>query len=109
MLKPLFGSDAREKVLVFIFARDKGYAQEIADFFKLAISQVQKQLDSLEAGSIIVGQAVGRTRLYQFNPRLFYLKELKALLQKTLFFYPAEIQEELTINRRRPRRRNKPL
>jgi predicted transcriptional regulator len=109
MLKPLLGSDTREKVLVFIFAREKGYAQEIADFFGIAPSQVQKQLDSLEAGGIVVGQPAGRTRLYQFNPRLFYLKELKPLLQKALLFYPAEIREKLSANRRRPRRRNKPL
>jgi hypothetical protein len=109
MLKPLFGSDTREKVLVFIFAREKGYATEIADFFETALSQVQKQLDGLEAGGILVSQTAGRTRLYEFNPRLFYLKELKALLDKTLAFYPAEIQENLTMNRRRPRRRDKPL
>jgi hypothetical protein len=96
-------------VLIFILARDKGYALEIADFFELALSQVQKQLASLEAGSILVSQTAGRTRLYEFNPRLFYLKELKALLDKTLAFYPPEIQENLSMNRRRPRRRNKPL
>jgi predicted transcriptional regulator len=109
MLTALIGSETREQALVFIFAREKGYALEIADFYELGVSQVQRQLDLMEAGSILVSHKIGRTRLYEFNPRLFYLAELKALLEKTLAFYPPAIQEDLTTNRRRPRRRNKPL
>ncbi|OVE74799.1 transcriptional regulator, partial [bacterium E08(2017)] len=51
----------------------------------------------------------GRTRLYRFNPRYSFLKELKALLSKALSFYPEDERETLTIVRRRPRRKDKPL
>lgn len=37
------------------------------------------------------------------------LKELKALLEKTLGYYPPEEQEALLMVRRRPRRQGKPL
>jgi predicted transcriptional regulator len=109
MLEPLFGSKIREKVLIFIFAREKGYAREIARFFDTDINQVQKQLDNLETGGILVSQSVGRTRLYEFNPRYLVRNELLAILDKSLKFYPDNLREQLIMNRRRPRRKNKPL
>lgn len=109
MLESILGSAVREKVLLFILARDKGYSTEIASFFGISLSQIQKQMDGLEAGGVFISQNAGRTRVYQFNPRYVFLNELKLLLEKALTFYPKEIQEDLLINRRRPRRRNKPL
>ena len=109
MLKPLFGSETREKVLVFILARDSGYATEIARFFDTGLYQVQRQLDNLEAGGVLVSFTAGRTRMYEFNPRYPLLKELRSLLEKALSFYPNEVRWNLTLNRRRPRRREKPL
>jgi predicted ArsR family transcriptional regulator len=109
MLEAILGSATREKVLLFILAREKGYAREIAGFFNISLNQIQKQVDGLEAGNVLVSQTVGRTRIYEFNPRYTFLNELKVLLEKALTFYPKEIQENLLMNRRRPRRRNKPL
>lgn len=109
MLKPLLGSETREKVLVFILARDSGYATEIARFFDTGLYQVQRQMDNLEVGGVFVSFTAGRTRVYEFNPRYPFLKELKSLLEKALSFYPNEVRWSLTLNRRRPRRRNKPL
>lgn len=109
MLVSLFGSECREKTLVFIMARDSGYAAEIAQFFGTDLNQVQKQLDGLEAGGVLVSQTVGRTRLYEFSPRYPFIKELKSLLEKALRYYPAEMKGRLVMNRRRPRRRGKPL
>ncbi len=109
MLAPLFGSATREKVLLFIFARNKGYSREVAGFFNTSLNQIQKQMDALEAGGVLVSQNVGRTRVYEFNPRYPFLKELKALIEKALGFYPEKVREDLMMNRRRPRRRDKPL
>jgi len=109
MLQPLIGSENRERVLVFLQAREEGYARQIARFFDTDLSPIQDQLDRLEAGGVIVSRELGRTRLYQFNPDYAFLQELKALLQKALSFYPEELIERLTMNRRRPRRRGKPL
>ncbi len=108
MLEPLLGSVSAEYVLVFLQARNEGYATEIARFFGANLYAVQKQLDRLEAGGVLVSRKVGRTRVYTFNPRYPFLEELKALLNKALTFYPEETRERLLFNRRRPRRRGKP-
>jgi hypothetical protein len=109
MLVPLLGSKGSEKVLIFITARGEGYAREISQFFDMDISTIQNQLDKLELGSILASTTKGRTRLYSFNPRYPFLKELKLLLDKALSFYPENEREKLLMERRRPRRRGKPI
>jgi predicted transcriptional regulator len=109
MLTPLFGNESSERVLVFLLARNEGYAREIAQVFQTNLYAIQRQLDKLEAGGVLVSRTAGRTRLYQFNPRYPFLLELKQLLEKAFSFYPQEIRQELIMNRRRPRKRDKPL
>lgn len=109
MLAPLFGTENSERVLIFLLARNEGYAREIAQLFDTNLYSIQRQLDKLEAGGVLVSHTAGRTRLYQFNPRYPFLNELKQLLQKALSFYPEEVRESLVMNRRRPRKRDKPL
>lgn len=109
MLVPLLGSKGSEKVLIFIAARGEGYAREISQFFDMDISTIQNQLDKFELGGILASTTKGRTRLYTFNPRYPFLKELKQLLDKALSFYPKDEQEKLLMERRRPRRRGKPI
>jgi len=109
MLQPILGSENIERVLVFIFARKEGYATEIARFFQTDLYGIQNQLDKLETGGVVVSRLAGRTRLYTFNPRYPFLTELHSLLDKALSFYPVDMREKLLMNRRRPRRRGKPL
>ncbi len=109
MLQPILGSENIERVLVFIFARKEGYATEIARFFETDLYGIQNQLDKLETGGVVVSRLAGRTRLYTFNPRYPFLTELQSLLDKALSFYPVDMREKLLMNRRRPRRRGKPL
>jgi hypothetical protein len=108
LLEPIFGSSNRERVLIFLQAREEGYAREIARFFETDLSPIQYQLEKLEAGGVIVSKQAGRTILYRFNPRYALLDELKSLLNKAISFYPDDLQEKLLMNRRRPRRRGKP-
>jgi hypothetical protein len=109
MLEAVLGSISCERVLIFLAAREEGYAREIATFYATSLAPVQKQLDKLEAGGVLVSRTVGRTRLYTFNPRYPLLAELKAFLVKALSFYDLELQTRLLLDRRRPRRRAKPL
>lgn len=109
MLEPILGSKNAERVLMFILARDQGYTREIARFSGADPDSIQKQLVRLELGGLLVSKSEGRTRLYRFNPRYSFLKELKALLNKALTFYPQDERERLTVVRRRPRRKGKPL
>ncbi len=109
MLEPLLGSTNAERVLLFITARSEAYASQIAKFFNTDLYGIQTQLAKLEAGGILVSRKAGRTRLYSFNPRCPYLKELSALLAKVMTFCPDDLKEKLLMNRRRPRRQGKPL
>ena len=108
VLEPIIGSNNRERVLIFLQARDVGYAREIARFFETDHFPIQTQLEKLEGGGVIVSREAGRTVLYEFNPRYAFLKELRAILEKAISYYPDDLQERLLMNRRRPRRRGKP-
>jgi len=105
MLEGLLGSISREKTLLFLVARQEGYAREIARFFNTGLDPIQKQLERLEFGGVVYGRPAGKTRLYSFNPRYPFLKELLALLEKALRVYPEEERQKLTMVRRRPGRR----
>ncbi len=109
MLEPILGSRSSEQVLVFLVAREKGYATEIARFYGVNLFAIQNRLERLENANVLVSRKVGRTRVYEFNPRYPFLRELRALLEKTLSYYPQELKERLWMNRRRPRKRDKPL
>ena len=109
MLEPIVGSKSKEQVLIFLVARETGYPTEIAKFFSTDLYAVQTQLERLENSNVLVSRKVGRTRVFQFNPRDPFLNELKSLLEKVLSYYPDEIKESLVMNRRRPRKRDKRL
>jgi predicted ArsR family transcriptional regulator len=109
MLSPLLRTENSERILIFLLARTEGYAREIAQFFDTNLYAIQRQLDKLEAGGVLISRTAGRTRLYQFNPRYPFLKELKQLLQKAFLAYPQETYDGLLMNRRKPRNRDKPL
>lgn len=108
LLESLLGSKNRERILVYLHAREAGYAREISRFFDTDYFPIYDQLGKLEASGVIVSHKVGRTILFQFNPRYALLTELRALLEKAISYYPEELQERLYKNRRRPRRRGKP-
>jgi hypothetical protein len=109
MLGELFGSTNKERVLIYLIARDRGYAREIARFYDTPLNPIQKAFDTLERAGVLVSRAVGTTREYEFNPRYALRDELGALLTKALSFYPARLRDELLITRKRPRRKAKPL
>jgi hypothetical protein len=109
MLEKIFGSKNREKVLFYILGRKEGYAREIAVYYNSSLSPIQKQLDNLEAASVLASKLAGKTRIYFFNARYPFINELTALLKKAIDFLPKDERDKLLINRTRPRRRGKPL
>ncbi|MCC7117407.1 MAG: hypothetical protein IT310_02690 [Anaerolineales bacterium] len=109
MIESLLGSKNAERALIYIFSREEGYAREIASYYGADLKSIQLQLDKFEKSGVLISRSVGRTRPYVFNPRYPFLAELKALLEKALSFYSVKEQEELTMNRRRPRAKGKSL
>ncbi len=109
MLEALLGSTNAERVLLFMAARGEAYANEIAQAFDVGPSMIYKQLDRMERDGLLVSREVGRTRVYEFNPRFAFRDEVIDLMNKALDRYPKDVQEKLRLNRRRPRRKGKDL
>ena len=109
MLKFLFGSVNRERILTFIAAREEGYAREIINFWNCPDRPIKRELNRLEAEGILVAKNYGRTIIYRINPRYYLRKELLALLLKAIDAYPPEWKNKLIFNRRRPRAKGKPI
>jgi hypothetical protein len=109
MIKSIFGSFSRERVLAFIAAREHGYALEISDFWECSAMPIKRELNNLEASGILTSKTYGKTVVYSMNPRYYLKKELTTLLLKLVDAYPPEWKEKLLNNRRRPRARGKPV
>ncbi len=109
MLEVIFGNSTTEKVLLYIDVYREGYGREIADTYEISLISVQKQLERFEIGGVLVSRMRGRTRIYQFNPRYFFLDELKNLLKKAKKALPEDQIKKYYRKRTRPRRKGKPL
>ncbi|QXE86891.1 hypothetical protein KP003_00330 [Geomonas nitrogeniifigens] len=107
-LNGLLGSKAKECVLMYLFARRKGYVSEIAAFFPdLSRSAVQNAAEVLEHDGILVEGQQGNLRIYEFSPRCPYARSLQLLLQDVASCYPPEERERLFLYRGAPRRKGK--
>jgi DNA-binding transcriptional ArsR family regulator len=109
MLSILFGSELREKVLLYLEECGEAYGLELAKNFSASLFAVQNQLKRLEEAGILISRAVGKTRMYSINPRYFLKNELISLLKKNLEALPENEVREFYRPRRRPRRSGKPL
>ncbi|HRK02937.1 MAG TPA: ArsR family transcriptional regulator [Oligoflexia bacterium] len=109
LLSGIFGNETAEKVLLFLENYEFGYPRGIAKTFDLSISQVQNQLERFEREGIVASRLVGKTRMYEWNPRYLFLPELRAMLEKALKRLPESLQEKYFRARTRPRRKGKPL
>ncbi len=109
MYKDLFGNPVAERCLLYIANYGEGHINGIAKTFATSPGQVQRQLEKLEAGGILVSQFTGNTRNFRINPRLAVRAELSALLEKILSLLPESEVAKYYRERRRPRRTRKKL
>lgn len=109
MLEAIFGSPTAERVLLYLHVYDQGYVRGIANTFGLSTSQVQAQLRKFEDGGLLVSSALGRTRLYVWNPRNPFVTPLRALLEELLRALPQADLDAHFRQRRRPRKAGKAL
>ena len=108
MMSSPFGSRTRTQALVALALMDSSYPRELARLLDTALNNVQSALRSLERDGLVVARAVGRTRVFQLNPRYFAASSLRALLDKLAVADP-ELRDRVSALRRRPRRTAKPL
>jgi predicted ArsR family transcriptional regulator len=105
----IIGNDTAEKVLLYLQNYGEGYARAIAATYGLALNGVQRQLLKLEQEGVVVSQTKGRTRVFQWNPRYPFRRELSALLEKALSLVPEAQAKAWFLARQRPRRVGKAL
>ncbi|MGK5084438.1 ArsR family transcriptional regulator [Bdellovibrionota bacterium FG-1] len=103
IISTLFGSETAEKALLYLENYGSGYPRGIAKAFDVAVGQVQKQLEKFELEGVLSSRLVGRTRVYEWNPRCFYLDELRGILAKSLKQLPSSIHDQYFRERTRPR------
>jgi len=109
MLEGLWGNPVIEKILFTLLRSGEGYPLGMAKNFGEPVNRFQQQLKRLEDNGIIVSRLIGNVRLYAFNPRYPFLKELKALISKAYEFIPDDEKDKYYKKRTRPRRAGKPL
>jgi len=105
----LFGSDSATNTLLFITNYGKGYCREIAETFQVSVSMIKNQLNKFEQNGVLVASEIGRTRVFEFNPRYPYKKELLSLLEKRLSLMSEKELKLYYRKRTRPRKKGKPL
>lgn len=109
MIENLLGNQTLEKILLSVERYGNCYACNISKTFDLSLYAVQTQLKKMELTGVLVSKLYGKVRIYEFNPRYALLKELRALLSKTLEILPEKEIKKYYMNRTRPRLQNKPL
>ncbi len=109
MLEPILGNGTIEKILFTLESYGQAYPLELSKMFDIPVNGIQQQMDRLESGGVVVSSMVGRTRLYQFNPRYPFLKELRALIRRAMEFLPEKEMQQYYRRRTRPRKKGKPL
>lgn len=103
-----FGGEGRTRVLLALRVLSESYPRELARLLGMPFSTVQKALGSLEKDGLVAGRAVGRTRVFQLDPRYFARDELQRFLLR-LAEPELALQARVATLRRRPRRTAKPL
>jgi hypothetical protein len=84
----LFGNKNIQKILLFLFVNGKCYGTQLHSQLRTPLTPLQKALQRLEKGGVLLSTYEGKTRIYQFNPAFPLLTELEPLLRKCYTLLP---------------------
>ena len=108
-LEILFGNRTTERIFLHLFHYSETHARGIARDYSSVVSPFLRQLNRLENAGVLVSHTVGKTRLYQFNPKSAYTTPLKKVIEIAYENITLNEREKLFHERRRPRRKGKPV
>jgi sugar-specific transcriptional regulator TrmB len=108
MMSSPFGGQTRTRVLLALVLLTQSYPRELARVLDVPVAGVQAALRGLDRDGLVAGRLVGRTRLYDLNPRYFARDELRRYLARLSEGAP-DLIAAVTALRRRPRREGKPV
>lgn len=89
MLEVLCGNKNVQRILLFLFVNGRCYGTQLHRSLGVPLTPIQKALNRLESGGLILSYYEGKTRLYQFNPAYPVMEELELLLKKAYTLLPA--------------------
>jgi hypothetical protein len=90
MLEALCGSRSVQRILLFLFVNSRCYGAQLHRLLNTPLTPIQKALQRLEEGGIVLSHLEGKTRVYQFNPAYPLLGELEQLLRKAYTLLPGQ-------------------
>jgi hypothetical protein len=108
VIQELFGKSAYFSLL-HLFHYGETYASAVSKDFGISLSQIQRSLDRLEASGVLVSKTVGKTRVYLFNPKSPFTPAIRDLVRIEYEGISDESRRKLFAERRRPRRKGKPV
>jgi len=109
LLAELFGSRAAEAALLHLYHHGETYGRAVAGDMGVSLLSVQRQLDKFERLGVLVSREVGRTRLYQWNPKSLIAKKVEELVKVSYEGMPLALRQSRFAERRRPRAKGKPV
>ncbi|REJ75139.1 MAG: ArsR family transcriptional regulator [Acidobacteria bacterium] len=108
-LDAVFGNTSATRVLLFLENYGSGHAARIARTFGMSPSRAREQLEKFESASLLTSRPVGRSRVFEWNPRSPIVDGLRNFLATVLAGLPTEVTKKYFRQRQRPRRSGKPL
>jgi DNA-binding transcriptional ArsR family regulator len=109
LLAELLGSRAAEAALLHLYHHGETYGRAVAGDMGVSLLSVQRQLDKFERLGVLVSREVGRTRLYQWNPKSLIAKKVEELVKVSYEGMPLALRQSRFAARRRPRAKGKPV
>jgi len=94
MLEAICGSKSVVRILLFLFVNHKCYGAQMHKLLQLPLTPLQKSLQKLERGGILVSSYEGKTRIYRLNPAFPLLEELELLLKKAYTLLPSQQKKD---------------
>ena len=107
MLDKLFGNETLAMIFLNLFHYGEVYSGMIEKNTGTGSRAVLNQLNKMEEIGILVSREVGRTRLYQFNPKSPFIKPLKEIIEIIYSNMNIKLKEKTFKERMRPRAKGK--
>jgi predicted transcriptional regulator len=107
MLDKIFGNETISMIYLNLFHYDEVYSALIEKNTGIGSRAVLNQLNKMEEAGVLVSRSVGRTRLYQFNPKSPFVKPIKEIIEIIYSNMNIKMKEKMFKERMRPRAKGK--
>lgn len=80
MFNTLFGNFTAAQVLWHLHKKGSGYANKMSRDLRIPLNMIQKQLEKLKSGGILIAVFRGKKKIYTWDPLSPFHKPLRRLL-----------------------------